>query len=463
MPRSQATIRRLINVPVRVKWLLAISLILLLILLGISAVSHQERVVGEDQTPAVPAAKPPEKSFATNAKADSIPEGRTDLLSVRETMGVIYYSATGMDLTHCLPHTNSQALPILRRVLQSKYRRDTAIRAWEVLGYVGNADDVTRLRSFLFHDTEGDLHGMMRDQVRAAFHSLGVFCRRNVPGAIAMVDELSREGAWTKVKYRWIRQGVPSELTETQHNMVALLAGYALSGRSDIEDRCREAIDSITVKEQRTAFEQFLQSSIGRSRERIELEKRAVTAEERHLLSRGWNGDTENPGPAADVAEPPSKQPPVPSHIRNKPEPKPLGDSHLLLKTAVSEFAAACERVRSEDVEQLAARLLDDARPIKPTLRDSMTAELRYDLPRLRQIIDDESVKSAKPTNATMTHDDANDEQGNVTIRYELVGTKKLGFEVYSNGGFHTVAKSGNLVVLLRRIDGVWFWNPFGW
>ena len=29
--------------------------------------------------------------------------------------------------------------------------------------------------------------------------------------------------------------------------------------------------------------------------------------------------------------------------------------------------------------------------------------------------------------------------------------------------GSITVAKDGTLIVLMKKIDGQWYWNPFGW
>ena len=54
--------------------------------------------------------------------------------------------------------------------------------------------------------------------------------------------------------------------------------------------------------------------------------------------------------------------------------------------------------------------------------------------------------------------------QVDVTIIYRLVGSQDVvGALLRGKKGSLTVAENGTLIVVMKKIGGKWYWNPFGW
>ena len=51
-----------------------------------------------------------------------------------------------------------------------------------------------------------------------------------------------------------------------------------------------------------------------------------------------------------------------------------------------------------------------------------------------------------------------------VTVTFRLKGSAEVGRVLFPrNRGSLTVARDGTLIVVMKKIDGKWYWNPFGW
>jgi hypothetical protein len=51
-----------------------------------------------------------------------------------------------------------------------------------------------------------------------------------------------------------------------------------------------------------------------------------------------------------------------------------------------------------------------------------------------------------------------------VGVSFKLRGTEEVGKLLFPRQmGSLTVAKDGALIVVMKKVDGKWRWNPFGW
>ena len=49
-------------------------------------------------------------------------------------------------------------------------------------------------------------------------------------------------------------------------------------------------------------------------------------------------------------------------------------------------------------------------------------------------------------------------------LTFQLKGSREVEQELFqTHRGSHTVADDGTLIVMMKKIDGKWYWNPFGW
>ncbi|NQT51627.1 hypothetical protein HQ576_06245, partial [bacterium] len=51
-----------------------------------------------------------------------------------------------------------------------------------------------------------------------------------------------------------------------------------------------------------------------------------------------------------------------------------------------------------------------------------------------------------------------------VTVTWRLSGSAEVGRVLFPRPHDHlTIAQDGTLIVYMKKIDGRWYWNPFGW
>ena len=69
----------------------------------------------------------------------------------------------------------------------------------------------------------------------------------------------------------------------------------------------------------------------------------------------------------------------------------------------------------------------------------------------------------------TVVEADAGDYSGKFTdivvVSWKLKGTENLGKKILDDklNYYPTLAEDDNLMVVMKKKDGKWYWNPFGW
>jgi hypothetical protein len=140
------------------------------------------------------------------------------------------------------------------------------------------------------------------------------------------------------------------------------------------------------------------------------------------------------------------------------------------------------EKIESDlvkgELDGLASRLLDDGRVVDPAKAERERSEFTQAMEHERQVFRAlEAVKTGRG-DFTVARDvtyefSSVDAQGKpqaaskketVTVTFRLLGSAEVGRRLLAGRrGSLTVAEDGTLVVVMKRIDGRWHWNPFGW
>ena len=202
------------------------------------------------------------------------------------------------------------------------------------------------------------------------------------------------------------------------------------------------------------------------NRSQAEAERQPITAVQRATIRENWNGDLKNPRPVSRSTRPSR---PAPTGDTERPEPQPDPVPPTLAKQLTDEAVAEFQRIRTQlksgELDTLPQRILDNGEPLRPEMRKQLEEMFRGDVARLKLLTEHPSATAAKPSNSSVTRDPPRaGPKESFTVRYELSETAELGRRLrVDHGGFSTVAPNGNLIVLMKRMDGVWFWNPFGW
>ena len=139
-----------------------------------------------------------------------------------------------------------------------------------------------------------------------------------------------------------------------------------------------------------------------------------------------------------------------------------------------AEAIAAYEKISAAfaagDFVTVVKGLADNGRPMMPAaeqtddkvtkLADKLKAA--KDAERTRTVIADAAKAKAGPADATSA--DVTLKNLNLThVRIPLKGTKDVAEKHKLAPGRSTTDADGNLIVLMVRHEGRWYWNPFGW
>jgi len=161
------------------------------------------------------------------------------------------------------------------------------------------------------------------------------------------------------------------------------------------------------------------------------------------------------------------------------------GDAELslvagTLRDARDEFERTRSQVLKGDFAGLASRLLDNGRVVDPQKAEREKDEFRKALEHERQVFKALDEATTEPgdfrvAQETLYRFPSLDGEGRpegvskeetVTVTFRLAGSGEVGrvhFPRRPGRGVTTVAEDGTLIVVMKKLDGRWYWNPFGW
>jgi hypothetical protein len=394
------------------------------------------------------------------------PADEKDLLTVEETVGaVLDRRADGFGYRWNLYR---QANPNARKAVLSlladdraRFYRQAALR---VLGYIGEDGDVSLIERAMLGSFTGLLTDSQQSDLRAFCDCMGLLAGRGSTSAKKLLDDMTTLDYWRRCGFKIRRPSAEiGSLPGYEHEhegLVLAFSGYSLCNNADLTERAEKVLASIDNAGVKTYMTGCIgaESLAGHAAGIHERENQPIAAEERGGLRANYRA--------------------LPGLLGSTPTPE---DREYLRRT-IDEALKAYEEIKAAvvggDGSEAAARLLDNGKLIDPRKLVQLRAEFVKDAAREKEVFHAMAKYTIEPTNFEVTRTtvfdlrrydakadiDATKQEGDATVTFRLGGSVDVGDQfLRQQKGNLTVADDGTLIVVMKKIDGKWYWNPFGW
>lgn len=409
-----------------------------------------------------------------------------DTLTIEETVGSAFLAVDietreqADQFTAIFRRANPAAKPVLYKMLTQSPTAERDHTIVTILGYIGDGQDAVRLEQHVLHDFSGELKDRKTMPVRGVFNSLARMSRRGVKEAADILGRMCDLGYWQQINFTWPGEGRTFKHS-TAHELTAwAVVAYAKSNQPDWKARvdayARTLQDPDLQREMVWAVHvEGMQRGAKEEQEADQRPTVAIKPELRALLPKLFNGDLENPAPA----RPDSRQSSAPNVSEKGFSPGPLSPaSSALVKEGFAEYKAFAAAFTSGDYESVLDRFISDGEPKSVKRMKSQWKELKSALDLERKLLQLPAVRDAKCVDWALTQSETDRFESltpegspveprariQTILTFKLEGTKGLFAEIVGPGdrNTNTFAPDGSLLVLMMKIDGKWYWNPFG-
>ena len=148
----------------------------------------------------------------------------------------------------------------------------------------------------------------------------------------------------------------------------------------------------------------------------------------------------------------------------------PDADRAVLVEQATTATSRFFKLAAEEKVDELIPLLMDNGKPLdQRRARDSneFAKDLRREALLCQRLLDRKIVPQLRP--GSLSIERTLDANGKVTseqvrLKLDLLQTAADTNELLPNvQDPETMDRNGDLIMMLRRIDNTWYWQPFGW
>lgn len=402
-------------------------------------------------------------------------------LTKAETMGLLELGRGDHFSLSVYRHANPEAREQLQTFFarhQSNIPMKNAVLA---LGYIGDEKAAETVATWI-EGLTGELTHTREHDEQGALHSscvsLGLMARRGVKAAERLLSKYSELDFWRKREIRWFPKGAATVQPGEYDALCQVLLGRAIAGDKQLEAAATRIITDAAARGDRIQAQRFeVEDLRTRARELLETENDEVESHLRAFLRGEHKTDTARkelprssplPHPPGQVADSSSSSN-EPKHERrlvdiDSPEGREIERAATL---AYERFEKAFLDGKFASV---ADHLMDDLKPLpkNPELlrSDKFTLGCRK-VQQLCQALKEAECKRvlAKDGIVTETHKTAEGKLLSETVSVTFVvqdGQTVVAQDLPDMVPGATLNRNG-LLILLRRIDGEWYWNPFGW
>lgn len=388
-------------------------------------------------------------------------------LSVDETLGLVFIIPEEGFPWHAYQHANPDAKATLCKMLASRKVEKYHGNVWRALGVIGDAEDVAEIESAV-KAYKGLLKPHERDAIRGMFECLGMMSLRGVEEADRLVERMAKLQYWHEAGFQWFPFEVVQKHPEGRYEHLSwLLFGYGIAGKQEkLEQMVQTLLAAIPDPGARSGMkarnnpERLIGGYAGGIRSTLIGSKRLASGLRREC-ARSYRAHE-----------------PVLIEI----QAEKLDDREAaLVRDVVGEAHAAFEAMRSAILggnhEAMRDRLLDNGEIPDAKKYERLWPEYLKDI-RLEQSvfealaeIDAGACDYRVERHVTYRSPSVPAQGGapvaairceEMRVAFTLRNTAEIA-QRFRLSSEYTLAADGSLVVLMRKINGKWYWNPFGW
>jgi hypothetical protein len=357
-----------------------------------------------------------------------------------------------------------RATPGLWHLLNNPQLSTFHARALMVLGNVGAKDDVPKLQEWIGKHFTGELEDLQAHNLSMSLVALGLMFGRDIEAAGEALQAMSKRAYWRDSNIRWSAGDAITTLDPVEETLVRVVQGSWYSGRQDLFDESDLArLDDPKAKEE--VDWRLSDRTFARIKEAVTAGVAPADVETRQRLLLSFTGDIDTPRPRTldDIAE-----------MNRDAFQKPI------IAQARQAFDQIVKTIEVERYEPLKHRLLFNLKPRKEEFANEHWVHIKEDLMQAKatlSLLGDIEVDTDRARVASRFHIPVGLETGveqriqhavaeaDVTVWIPLRNSQEAGVAhpFWLNRACDTFDEDGGLIVVMRRIDGEWYWNPFGW
>jgi len=395
-------------------------------------------------------------------------------LTVDQTVGAVFQPHA---VCYAFKLGQPDAKATVYRILANERLVDYHENALFLLAFLGEGEDAKHLAQRVT-SISGHVSGKA-GMVQTVFQCLGIMSGRRIDDATRILDQMLTYEYWEKYNLQWFVPPQEDAFSNADNTIRLVFHGYLFSRRQDHGERIQDVLSQITNQRRRRAMEECLSPTRiapwlqAIPKMRLD-DKMPVLESERKKYVSSWNLNHANPLPipvAPDVRKRgvgslnsgDTDANEASASGRETPMPDEASQTQLA-KLARLQFDEIRERVAKGEFAAIRAKLLDGGRLMDADEIRMDDAEFIKGLQLEQRIL--ESLGDIELTflDAKWLQEGKPSPSGDAEVRFKVVDSANIRKQAFRGGGSDlTVAADGSLMVLMKRIKGKWYWNPFGW
>lgn len=384
-----------------------------------------------------------------------------DALELRSSLGAIFLHRRDIIPYNIYRRANKACKPYLYAVLRKTDALKYHASALRILGYLGTDQDVAFVENRVKTRYEGVLDNDGRESLRASFDALGIMAAQGCVEAEKAIERMSQLDYWKDAKFQWRDREIegPSVPAET-------VAAVVYGNRCAPPDKLRAQVER--VLQQSTGLERHSKNMIaaladlkllaGQAQNMKLAEQATIAAEELEALAslaaRNANLYASCDADAATLTW--------------------LTDTRMEALAEFDKFAAAITSARPLLIVNA---LLDNGKVLEARHLQARLAEFTKDLLAEKEVLTALGHPNYTASTCSVRRDTLFDVVGDQpekirgTVQKETVwftatlanSAETVQKFFVKQRGTTTVTRDGLLLIVMMKVDGKWFWNPFGW
>lgn len=395
---------------------------------------------------------------------------KTPLLSVRQTIAAACLRPDKPPYA-VFRAANPKARPALHSILNEESQTVFHSNCIWMLGFIGDEKDLSLLEAYLKQASRRSLDKDGSNAVLTVPNAIALMARRGVKGSEDKLEQMLDRSYWEKMSFESFSKlpaNVPSASWQlTSYSLYATTyvgAEYAQASY----DKCISFESDPKVREfHAKRFPKEVLKDVAADLE-TKLTGRISEAQVSRLMSESIPDDITSLLDLEDSKTQADDQLPM-GETPSKRDSKDITPQEIAeyTKEAQEAFEHFRTALKKEEYEKIVDSLLNDSLFMnEENLKRYRQHMLEQALPKVARGMDEAKIDDIKPADVAVRVEEGAGGKKIIVVRWRLPGTADIGKRLAGNkrGDPETIdPETSELLVLLKKKDGKWYWNPFNW